>query len=288
MTSFDIFCSADESNRWYFALMFFSVCFFIGFLFCFYFLYRFRQLNPSLPCFDLTPRIVLCSAFFIKFALLWIQSSSYKGQDLHSFSTFVVTFGGYVVNAAYLMILYSWFSIFCSYFGGSTGRFFAISKKIIVFVLIFSFLQYFINFFISLSHLPFIARANVFRVYFSMFWDLLVELMFAGTAFVLWKKLEVKCACGNGGPEQIIYTLCAILAVALLVRLISLLLFMIWYIYTSNPIPHREYCDQKQLINYILKESFGQYLPLLLVIISDICHQGDKDDYLPVAEQSFT
>ena len=269
-------CTPEEQNDWFSTLLFFGVCFSIITVTSIFLTYRFKKNNPEFPFKDLISRIILSASLLLKTILLFLQSFGYKGLNLNKWENFVISFAGYAINIAYLSIIYQWCDIFLSVVGGVIAKIFKYTKLIIIGIMTLSIFQYIITF--SLD-------AQFARVIFSIIWDFCVTVLFIGMLWILHYKLEIKWVCPcTFGPEQIVLTLCSLCSVALIIRIISFIIYASWYL-GIDPALDRSECDIKQLINYIVKESLGQFLPFFAVIFSDfLSHYDERADYSVVAE----
>lgn len=270
-------CTDEESYNWFITLLFFGSCFAIVTLTSIFLTYRFRKNNPEFPLRDLISRFALSVSLLIKTILLFVQAFGYHNLKMSpNAASLAVSFGGYIVNIAYLSVLYSWCDIFLSVVGGMISKTFKIAKISMVVIMVCSVTQYIITI---------IADADTVRVVFSIFWDFCVIVLFIGMLVILIFKLEVRWSCTTFGPEQIVLMLCSLCSVALVIRLICFIVYASWYMGKGEEASLRSDCEVKQMVNYIIKESLGQLAPFLSVIFSDfLSHFDERSDYQAVAE----
>ena len=269
-------CNPTEEKNWFITLLFFGICFAIITITSVFLTFRFKKNNPDFPIKDLISRIILSFSLLLKTILLFLQSFGYKGLDLKGWESFVISFAGYVTNIAYLSIIYQWCDVFLSVVGGLIAKVFKGAKIVIICIMSFSIVQYIITYCLD---------AQDTRVVFSIIWDFCVTILFIGMLWILNRKLEIKCTCPfTFQPEQIVLSLCSLCSVALVIRIICFVIYASWYMSGKTP-ESRSECDLKQMINYICKESFGQFLPFLAVIFSDfLSHYDERADYNVVAD----
>ena len=267
-------CSKGEIQSWFVILLIFSCLFSLVTITTLILAIRFILHNPQYPLKDLLSRILLCIALLTKSLLLIFQTASYNGLDLHSFETFVISFGGYAINIAYLSIIYQWCDVFISVVGGIIEKLFLFGKKSTIVIIALSLIQYIITA---------ITKANGLRAVFSIIWNFLVLILFVGITIILHSKLEIHYKF-ELSPEQTVLNLCTLCSVALFTRIICYIIYFAWYMNKPAEIAERSMCDTKQLINYSIKELIGQLIPFVTVNIADYLSHQDNREYVIITD----
>ena len=246
--------------------IFLSVLYFLIFLVSILFSYlKFKQ-NKFKSFTEALKQILIPFTLLIKVIFLSIESYFYQtGKPFKNLSVklFVILFPGYLISSTYFVIIYSWCTVFGEFIGGVIQKIFKVVKYVILF-LIFAFLGFFVLF------LSFGSKWREAEAILAICRDSIIALMYLIMFILIRVKLDLHCKIGYGGSsEEIIFTLCIIMACALFIRILVRVCFS--FIKLTE-------CNVRYFYSWIMKELFGQLLLLTFVVFSDICNEKKKID----------
>lgn len=244
----------------------FSILYFLIFMvsvtFC---ISRFRQ-NKKSSFAEVFKQILIPFALLIKVIFLSIESYYYQtGKPFSNLSTklFLILFPGYLISSTYFVIIYSWCTLFGEFIGGVVQKIFKFVKIVILFLIV-GFLGFFILF------LSFGSKWRSEEAIVAICRDSVIALLYLVMFVLIRSKLDLHCRIGcNGSSEEIIFTLCIIMACALIIRILVRICFS--FIKLTE-------CDRKYFYSWFIKELFGQLLLLSFVVLSDSCSEKKKNE----------
>ncbi|KAH0790032.1 hypothetical protein GPJ56_006071 [Histomonas meleagridis] len=281
-------CSEGEPKMAYVVtLSVYSVFFYVCFLISITTIIRVCKITEGPKFSALFFRFFFSFTLFVKATLLSIHAYSYNyGKDVGAWKSIVLFVPGSIASICYLVILHNWCGIYGKYIGGTKEKIFNYVKiLIIIFVVVFASLSFTFILLRILStdddeKFQFYDRAEGVN---AMVRDSLSTVLFLVFSIYIGRGLGISCKLCSGTQEQLIYSMSITVCCGYTVRVITRLFYRI-FVETGK---YSE-CSAGYLIVYLLKDLFGQCLPLGFVTITDFMLVPLSNTYRSVLDNELS
>ncbi|OHT06366.1 hypothetical protein TRFO_05553 [Tritrichomonas foetus] len=192
---------------------------------------------------------------------------------------FISSFPGYMTAAAYCIIFFSWCSICIECMEKKTTKMFE-RIRIILIILLAIIIVFFISIIIVIFNISqkHIGLINTIEAAFAIFRDIAVSVAFVGYLISIWKLFVNPCSFLDN-YESTITTLCVTITSALIVRVISILVYSI--LRSQNKTCFLD--SSKYLCIFIIEQLLSEFFPLGVIclsrVLADKNRATDDPDY---------